>query len=505
MNNSINYEYDVFIAYDNQDENWVNNELIFRLKKWEINYITKHDFILGIPTIKNIELAIKKSKKIIIVISKYYIENEWQNFSSFLSISHDLSIGEYRTIPIILENCNHIPDLIDFLDKIKFHTSETNGEWERLLANIKPTSETLLNEDGKVILSENELLPPRHSFNSNWLNELDAPEGTVKLRSKFYVKRENEDIWLKTIGKYGETIRVKGAHQMGKSSLLARMHQRAKDNSQKVLYLDFERCDQEVFANLDKLLYYIAQRIARYWEASNLPDEYWSTPLGAKDKLTDFVLQEILEKICLPAVFILDNVDRVFNYPYRDDFFSLIRAWHNERAIDENWDKLNIVLAYSTEAFLFIQDINQSPFNVGFSIELTDFSRFKVEEMNSQHKMLIKSKNEIASLRKLIGGHPYLLRMAFYQIAQKSISVLQLCKMAPNDDGPFAEHLHRYLIKIEKNQDLRNGLHSVLTKNKCQSNEIFYRLRASGLILGHSPNSAQLRCELYAQYFKKRL
>ncbi|MBV6627682.1 MAG: AAA-like domain-containing protein [Rivularia sp. (in: Bacteria)] len=504
MNNSVNYKYDVFISYDNRDENWVNNKLIFRLKNRGINCITQKDFPLGLPKIQNIESAIKKSRKIIIVISNYYIKNEWENFSSLLSISHALSSGEYRTIPIILETCN-LPDLIDFLEKIEFHTNENNDEWERLIANIKPTPETLRNEDGKVILSENELLPPSHSFYSNWLNELDAPEGTVKLRSKFYVKREEEDIWLKNIYKCGVTIRVKGAHQMGKSSLLARMHQRAKDNSQKVLYLDFERFDEEVFSNLDKLLHYTAQRMARYWDAPNLPDKYWSTSFGAKDKLTDFVLQEILETICLPAVFILDNVDRVFNYQYRDDFFSLIRAWHNERAVDENWDKLNIVLAYSTEAFLFIQDINQSPFNVGFSIELTDFSSSKVEEMNSQHKMLIKSSNEIGYLKKLLGGHPYLLRMAFYQIAQKNISVSQLCKTASNDDGPFAEHLHRYLRKIETNQALRNGIHSVLTNSKCQSNEIFYRLRASGLILGHSPDSAQLRCELYAQYFKKRL
>ncbi|HYW18372.1 MAG TPA: AAA-like domain-containing protein [Nodularia sp. (in: cyanobacteria)] len=504
MNNLLDYKYDVFIIYDDEDENWVKNQLIFRLKKRKITYITKYDFALGFPKINNIQSSIKESRKVILVISNLYIKNQWEQFSGLLSISQGLNSGIYRTIPIIIEPCNP-PDLIDSIEIVEFYKSDTDSEWERLLANLKPTPEILLDEDGKVILTENELLPPRQSFDSNWLDELDTPEGTVKLRSKFYVQREEEDVWLKTISKRGETICVKGAHQMGKSSLLARMQQKVKDNNQKVLYLDFEGFDEEVFSNLEKLLYYIAQRMARYWRTSNLPDKYWFLPLGAKDKLTDFVLEEVLEKNDLPVVLILDNVDRVFNYKYRDDFFSLIRVWHNKRAEDETWDKLNIVLAYSTEAFLFIQDINQSPFNVGLSIEIADFSRLKVEEMNKQHQMLVQSSCEIDSLIKLLGGHPYLLRMAFYQIAQKSISVSQLGEIACNDDGPFASHLRRYLIKLEKDQDLRKGICSVLTKKKCPNNEVFYRLRASGLILGHSFESAQLRCDLYAQYFKKRL
>lgn len=504
MNNLIDYKYDVFISYDEQDKNWVEEQLISRLENRKVEYITKQEFTLGKPQVSNIEAAVKESRKILLIISSSYIANTWEQFGSLLSISHGLNSGQYITIPIIIETCD-LPDLILFLERVELYKSNTDDEWERLLKNIKPTSEVLLNEDGRVILSENELLPPRHSFGSNWLDELDTPEGTVKLRSKFYVQREEEHRWLEAVCKLGETIRVKGAHQMGKSSLLARMQQKAKDNAQEVMYLDFERLDKENFSNLDKLLYYIALRMAKNWQASCLPNKYWSTDLGAMDKLTEFVLEEILKKADLPVVLILDNVDKVFDYQYRNEFFSLIRAWHNERAFDENWDKINIVLAYSTEAFLFIQDINQSPFNVGFSIELTDFSRLKLEEMNLKHQRIIQSIDEIESLRKLLGGHPYLLRMAFYQIAQKGISVSQLCQTACNDDGPFAEHLYRYLNKLDKNKDLGNAMLSILKTNQCPSNEIFYRLRASGLILGHSPNSAQPRCGLYEQYFRKRL
>ncbi|NEO24215.1 AAA-like domain-containing protein, partial [Moorena sp. SIO4A5] len=375
----------------------------------------------------------------------------------------------------------------------------------RLIKTLKfQQDDLLLDEDGTVLLSEDELLPPRHSFDSNWLNELEAPEGTVKLRSKLYLQRENEATWLDKVLGWGETIRVKGAHQMGKSSLLARMHQRAKQNSQAALYLDFQRLDQKCLSTLDSLLRYIAARMTKHWLTSRSPDSYWSSPLGSKDKLSDFVVEEVLEKFDLPILLIFDDVDRVFKYDYRDDFFSLIRAWHNERAIEEQWQKLNLVLAYSTEAFLFIQDLNQSPFNVGISIELGDLSRSKVEEMNRKHNSIARS-GEIDSLINLLGGHPYLLRMAFYTMVTGSISVTEFCRVAGNDDGPFAEHLSRYLRQLEASPDLRHAMQDVLRKHQCQDNEIFYRLRKSGLILGHSPDAVQARCQLYAQYFKTRL
>jgi hypothetical protein len=506
MNYQFTYKYDVFISYDEKDVTWVQDNLIPKLGCNKITYIEPLNFELGVPKASLIETAIKNSRKILLIITNSYLRNYWNQFDGFLSISYGLNIGEWRTIPIIVENCE-LPERLSALSYLKLYQGDFAAQWERLIKNLKSQQGALLlDEDGTVILSENEFLPPRHSFDSNWLNELEAPEGTVKLRSKFYVQRENEPTWLDKVLRWGETIRVKGAHQMGKSSLLARMHQRAKENGRAAFYLDFQSFDEAVFSSLDSLLRYVAERLARRWRTSYSPDTYWCSPLGAKDKLTDFVLAELLEKANLPILLILDDVDRVFNYDYRDDFFSLIRAWHNERALEEgDWQKLNIILSYSTEAFLFIQDLDQSPFNVGFSIELTDFSCSKVVDMNLQHNRLIEPDSDLDSLIQLLGGHPYLLRMAFYSMAMRKINLSQLCRTACNDDGPFSEHLFRYLRKLENWLDLRNAMREVLESQKCTNNEIFYRLRASGLVSGHSPDSAKARCELYAQYFGTRL
>ena len=66
----------------------------------------------------------------------------------------------------------------------------------------------------------------------------------------------------------------------------------------------------------------------------------------------------------------------LFDKPYSSEVFALFRSWHNERALDPDgpWGRLTLCIAYATEAHLFINDLNQSPFNVGTRLSLDDFA-----------------------------------------------------------------------------------------------------------------------------------
>lgn len=345
----------------------------------------------------------------------------------------------------------------------------------------------------------------KHTFVSATLHKFDSPEGAVRIGSKFYVQRENEPIWLKYALNLGETILIKGAGQTGKSSLLARMYQAARDQGRIVLYIDFRSFDKDTFSNLDSLLRHLTELLAERLDTANKPDKYWSSKLGAKTKIYDFICSEILVREKLAVLFLLDHVDIVLDYTYRDEFFSLIRAWHDERAWNENLTKLNIVLAYSTEASLFIQDLDQTFFNVGRVIELMEFSRHQIEELNARHNYLIKSDDEFYALMQLLGGHPYLWRRALYVMVTEKLNVAELVAAASNDDGPFAEHLRHYLNLLALSSNLRHAMQEVISHHKCTSNEAFYKLRSSGLVLGSSPANVRPRCQLYEKYFETRL
>jgi hypothetical protein len=327
--------------------------------------------------------------------------------------------------------------------------------------------------------------------------------GAVRVGSPFYIQRDADVQMAKEVRREGQTIIVKGMRQMGKSSLLATTLAAAKDRRGKTFYYDFQRLDPDQLDSLDGLLRYLARRLARDLKTTIKPAEVWDETLNAKDNLTYFIEDAVLADAESPVLFLFDEADQVFGYPYRDQFFSLIRAWHNERAINERWTRLNLIIAHSTEPHLWIQDINQSPFNVGFPIELKNFNEAQVSDLNDRHNRPLKTQAEIRELIDLLGGQPYLVRQALYVLFNSKLTLAELQKIASNESGPFGDHLRRHTWALQKDEKLKNDLRRILLGNGCEDEMRFQRLRAAGLIRGEDRHTAQIRCELYARYFKR--
>jgi hypothetical protein len=364
---------------------------------------------------------------------------------------------------------------------------------------------TTLATDGNETKPDRKLISPLPAFDPRWLEKLDPPGGAVRLQSPFYVEREVDKLAKDLILKDGLTLRIKGGRQMGKSSILARLYQQARDNHRSVLYIDFQRLDDQHLQDIDIFLRYLADLIAYKLKTNRPPDHYWQTPLGSKDKLTEFLNNEVLEHADTAFVLFLDEVDRLFNFEdYRDDFFSLIRSWHNNRAFDPVWDKLNLVLAYSSEAFMFISDLNQSPFNVGVAFDVVDFDRAEVEELNRRHGSPLKIQ-ELDEIMELLQGHPFLIRKALYELVVTKLPLAVLLSRATDDDGPFSDHLHHYLWQLDAQPALRSAMKAAIQSQPCPTDQLFYQLRSAGLVRGNNRNNVMPRCGLYARYFERHL
>jgi hypothetical protein len=348
------------------------------------------------------------------------------------------------------------------------------------------------------------VVPPLPSFDPRWLDSLEAPGGTVRLKSPFYVERDMDAATKHIVCQDGVTVSLKGSRQTGKSSLLARLYQHARDASHSVLYIDFQRIDEGQLASLDTLLRHIADLITLKQKPGQGPEPYWKLPLGPNTKLTQFLEQEVLPGLAKPIVLLMDEVDRLFSYGYRSDFFGLLRSWHNSRAIDEIWERMNLVLAFSTEANLLIDDHNQSPFNVGYRFEARDFTAAEVTAENARHGSPVRA-NEMGDFERLLQGHPFLVRSALYEIVSRKWDFATLLSSAHHDDGPFGDHLRRYLLMLTARPELRTAMKDVIRQGQCDTDSAFYRLRSMGLIVGHSRLQAKARCGLYSRYLQERL
>ncbi|HEV2963688.1 MAG TPA: AAA-like domain-containing protein, partial [Candidatus Angelobacter sp.] len=230
----------------------------------------------------------------------------------------------------------------------------------------------------------------------------------------------------------------------------------------------------------------------------------WDEQLGDTDSLSDFIEQAVLSTGA-PMVLCLDEVDHVFTHSYRDDFFGMLRGWHNRRATRNLWNRFNLLISHSTEPGLFIKDLNQSPFNVGTVVRLGDFNHDEVLWLNGRHGSPISSAEDIARLIRLVGGHPYLIRQALYALCSRKMPMTDLVSAAAADHGPFGDHLRRHLWVLRENSKLRNALRQVLNGRGCDDEDDFQRLRAAGLLQGESRAVAKMRCELYQVYMRKHL
>ncbi len=335
---------------------------------------------------------------------------------------------------------------------------------------------------------------------------LDEPDGQVGLNSPFYMERSpiESDCFEAVMGA-GALIRVKAPRQMGKSSLLSRILFHAQQQGYKSVHLYFQQADGEVFSNLDRFLQWFCASIASELELENKLDEYWTGVLGSKNKCSKYFQRYLLAEVTVPLVLGLDEVDLMFQYPeIATDFFGLLRAWHEKSKNEEIWKRLRLVIVHSKEVYIPL-NINQSPFNVGLPIELPELTQTQVEDLAKRHE-LIWTQEQVKQLMTLVGGHPYLVRQALYQIARGRIALEQLLQIAQTKVGIYGDHLRRHLANLEEDRELVNIYKKIVVADLPMRIEtaLAFRLHSMGLVKFQG-NEVIPTCNLYRQYFREWL
>ena len=323
------------------------------------------------------------------------------------------------------------------------------------------------------------------------------PVGALPPDSPFYVRREADAQLYSAVARSDTLVLVKGPRQVGKSSLLAQGMQYGRKLGRTVVATDFQSLNSDAFASIDKLFYALAEKIA-YQLKLDFPSRVWKSSFSPNMNFENYLRVEVLPCVKTELFWGMDEVDRLFGYAYKDDFFGLLRSWHNFR-----WAPFTIAIAYATEAHLFITNLNQSPFNVGTRLDLKDFNPTQVAELDRRYGSPLG--HGVADYCNLLGGHPYLVHYGLYKMTHDKVDLVGLRSCADREDGPFGDHLHRVLTTLTCDKDLSQAVRAVLRGETGLSSSDFYRLRSAGILAGDSPRDAALRCELYSIYLRKHL
>ena len=334
----------------------------------------------------------------------------------------------------------------------------------------------------------------------------ELPGGQVDLASPYYVERPPiEKNCYEMILRPGALVRIKAPRQMGKTSLMSRILRYAEENGCLIVPLTFQLADVAIFSDLDKFLRWFCASIGRRLLLPNKLNDYWDELFGSKDNCTAYLEEYLLPEVSKPLVLGLDEADMIFEHPnIAANFLGLLRAWHELAKTNDLWKKLRLVVVHSTEVYIPM-NINQSPFNVGLSIELSEFLPEQVLNLAQRHG-LDWAEEEVTRLMTMVGGHPYLIRVALYQVARKETTLDKLLTVAPTEAGPYGDHLRRHWWYLEQREEMAEAAKRVVSSAGPVRLEPIQAFQLHSIGIVHlQGNEVIPRCDLYRRYFSDRL
>ena len=378
-------------------------------------------------------------------------------------------------------------------------------EIENIPENLTPVLRTKDSTTKKAMIqgvpeSKSEPIQPR---------DINIPfenlDGQVPLNSPFYVERPPIEATCYTaILKPGILIRIKAPRQMGKTSLMSRiLHQGEKQGYQTGFINLWSR---ELFKNLDSFLESFCANVSLELGIEEKIDQYWKPQrYSSQTNCTNYFQSYLLKELKQPVILGLDEVDRIFQYSeIADEFFTMLRSWHEKGKNNKIWQKLRLVISHSQEVYISL-DVNKSPFNVGLPIDLNKFSLAQLQNLVKRHG-LQWSDTEIKQLMGMIDGHPYLVRTALYHIATNDLTLKQFLEIAPTEEGLYEDHLYRHLLILEENKQLKSAMLKLVNSDEAVTLEPIYAFKLKSMGLAESRGNKVIPlCNLYRIYFSDRL
>ncbi len=352
------------------------------------------------------------------------------------------------------------------------------------------------------------------SFNSHTVkfspqNSETGQQATSQFNEIYVERPPIEKICYETLLQAGSLIRIKAPSLMGKTSLVTKLLAQISQKQEfRTINLSLKLAERNThLISLDRFLRWFCANISRQLGLPSELDEYWDEEgIGSKVSCTTYLEEYILVAAESPLVLCLDDVDWLFPYPeIYEDFFGLLRSWHEKARSRKLWQQMRLIIVHATDVYIRL-NINQSPFNVGLPITLVEFNQEQVQEL-AQKQELKPNMEIIQSLMDLVGGHPYLLELAFTHLKNyPNLDIKQMLAEATTDTGIYSRHLRDFWLNLQECPQLIPAFQQVIScEHPVKLDPVSaYQLQSMGLIK-LSGNEAEPRCDLYRKYFSDRL
>lgn len=496
----------IFISYKrNAEPDTPVATQVFEALRKEHDVFIDTTMSVGTKWAEQIEKEIRAADFIIPFLSEHSVHSEMVIAEIETAHFQNKDTGKPIILPIRLNYTDpFVYPLSAYLNPINWAAWESDADTPDLIAQLlKAISGGELQSENETAFSAGIEEGVPRPYSSAQPIKLERPEGTMQAQSKFYIEREADAVAIDAIEEEGVTITIKGPRQMGKSSLLNRLMTRALSVEKRVVFLDFQMVEKATLHDADTFYRDFCIQVSDELGLDDQTEEFWKRPSGNLRRTTNYFTHYLLKEIDGSLLLAMDEVERVFDAPFRADFFGMLRSWHNSRAIMPDWRRVDMALVTSTEPYQFINDLNQSPFNVGTVLDLDDFTDVQLADINDRHKLPF-AESELIALCGLLSGHPYLTRKAFFIVAKGLLTAEELLQSAHEEQGPFGDHLRYHFYRMQDAKDLITALREILETHRCDDENAVFRLRGAGLVKRENETVVP-RNKLYADYFLRYL
>lgn len=470
------------------------------LKPWFDDW----ELIAGEPTIENLGLGMKFSKSCAVFFGKSG-EGPCHKSEMAVALNRHSENSEFRVIPVLLPGAkepNTLPEFIKINTWVKFKDACDEDALWRLECGIKKIKPG----NGRKKTSESRPGPKKMPVPHVDVSRLDQPGGAMDVESRFYIKRRADEEVMADIKRARGLATIRAPRQTGKSSLLFRIYANARRISDllRPVIVDFQSFSTADFGSLNTVWRAIAVVIASQLQLNDWDPETWDAKRGYDQNISRFLDDHVFLKNENPMLLCLDETDRVFSEPIKTDFFASVRAFYNRGAFDPAWKKVRWLLCASTEPSFFIEDINQSPFNIGLNVKLNPFIREETREFAARHGLTLDERMT-DRVMEYSGGRPYLLHLLFYHMVLCPESWEELFDLEKAGNGFFSDHLNHYLRGFQKDSKLSSAMKRVISGKGCEDIKLADRLNATGLVKWDSDGKVACVCRLYKDFFAGKL
>ena len=249
--------------------------------------------------------------------------------------------------------------------------------------------------------------------------------GPVQAGSGVYVPRK-ADGELLALCKEGTFAYVLTARQMGKSSLMVRTARRLADDGIVSVIIDLQESGKLVSGEqwylnlvvslkeaLDEQDIALGTNVRQWWQKNK--------DLDLSKRLSLFMEQVLLAEVNTSIVIFVDEIDTILGIDFTDDFLVAIRYFAVSRAVKPIFRRLSFVLIGGVTPEGLIRARQQTPFNVGQRVDLTDFTLAEAWPLAAGLGLpQLKAEKVMAWVMGWTGGHPYLTQQLCRALAERS-------------------------------------------------------------------------------------